>query len=214
MDIPFWVFKLVLSWAARRAVVGRYRDRKRPSAGRFTKREADHFLHATWEKYHAISTKIPAEKTPGARMNVRLAALTFAFFQALLSESVPRDYAMELVADTAWKVYEKWAVLPILLTRNQPGKPSIEGYLRLFLRFPFNPPGYECRIWSDGDAVHTDFSRCPVALFLESMDAAELCLQTWCTLDYPLAEKWEGRYSRIHTLAAGDAVCDMVWKPR
>lgn len=88
----------------------------------------------------------------------------------------------------------------------------MERFLRLFLRFPFNPPGYQSRIWLEGDAVHTDFYRCPVALFMQELEAEDLCLQTWCTLDFPLAEKWGGKYSRQLTLAAGDDRCDMVWR--
>jgi hypothetical protein len=43
---------------------------------------------------------------------------------------------------------------------------------------------------------------------MRANDAADLCIGTWCNLDFPLAEMWGGRLERRGTLAAGAPVCD------
>jgi ubiquinone biosynthesis protein len=50
-----------------------------------------------------------------------------------------------------------------------------------------------------------------VAAFFIGQDAAELCVRTWCALDYPLAQKWGGRLERSGTLAMGMKHCDFRW---
>ena len=52
----------------------------------------------------------------------------------------------------------------------------------------------------------------PVAEFFAQHDASELCVNTWCNLDFPLAEKWGGRLSRTGTIAMGKERCDFRWR--
>jgi hypothetical protein len=42
--------------------------------------------------------------------------------------------------------------------------------------------------------------------------ASDLCIETWCNLDFPLAEMWGGRLERTQTLAAGCEHCDFRFK--
>jgi hypothetical protein len=44
--------------------------------------------------------------------------------------------------------------------------------------------------------------RCPVAEYLGSRGAADLCAGSWCNLDYALAEMWGGTLERSGTLVA------------
>ena len=86
-------------------------------------------------------------------------------------------------------------------------------YIDLFRAFPFGEPGY---IWQDVDDAPTtvgfDCLRCPVAEFFARHEEAELCVQTWCNLDFPLAEQWGGRLERASTIAAGADRCDFRWR--
>ncbi len=56
-------------------------------------------------------------------MNIQLACLTLSAFEVLLTKGVKREYAIELVADIAWRAYRQWGVLGStyakLLTRNK-----------------------------------------------------------------------------------------------
>jgi len=45
-------------------------------------------------------------------MNVLVACMTYSCFRTLLSMGAKRSYAVELIGDIAWKLYEKWGRLP------------------------------------------------------------------------------------------------------
>lgn len=50
--------------------------------------------------------------------------------------------------------------------------------------------------------------RCPVAEYFGRHGASDVCVGTWCNLDYGLGELWGGRLERDGTLATGAAQCD------
>ena len=80
--------------------------------------------------------------------------------------------------------------------------------------FPFGAPSYKWRdvLTTDG-VIAFDCSKCPVAEFF-GYDASELCVQSWCRLDFPLADKWGGQLQRTGTIASGAAKCDFRWRPQ
>lgn len=200
-------------WAACRALVGRYRCRGQFERGRFTRRDVIRILDHTWLTYARLSSDLPREPTLGSRLNVMLGCLTVSLYDALRSAGVDREYAVELVSDVCWKIYEQWGRLALWLARlsGRGPKERIRLMLRTFLRFPFNRPGYQYEVQETEAGVSTHFTRCPVADYMNSLDLGFLCQGTWCTLDYPLAELWGGRYGRTKTLSAGDRLCDMLW---
>ncbi len=54
--------------------------------------------------------------------------------------------------------------------------------------------------------------RCPVADYLGSRGAADLCAGSWCNLDYALAEMWGGTLERSGTLVGGASCCDFRFR--
>ncbi|MEP6895030.1 MAG: L-2-amino-thiazoline-4-carboxylic acid hydrolase, partial [Chloroflexota bacterium] len=96
-----------------------------------------------------------------------------------------------------------------------------DGFQRLkvatdaFRSFPFGSPAY---LWQDVDAgegvVGFDCLRCPVAEYFESHNLSELCVQTFCKLDFPLAEQWGATLERTGTIASGAPHCDFRWRYR
>lgn len=88
--------------------------------------------------------------------------------------------------------------------------------LRMSLRYPFNRPGYDWKVLPEPGTFAVDFYRCPVYDYLKSQGEDEFMLNSWCTLDFALAQVMTkgGYYERPHTLAAGDNVCDMKWYGR
>ena len=50
----------------------------------------------------------------------------------------------------------------------------------MFLRYPFNRPGYRYTEVSEPRGRALDMLRCPVADYLTSQNAADLCVATWC----------------------------------
>ena len=150
-------------------------------------------------------------------MNVRLACFTMSFFDVLLAKGIERAYAIELIADAAWRVYRQWARIALALARQTPRSRFALGFARIendrrpvsiSLRFPFNPPGYLIEtIATDGD-VAFDVVRCPVASYFRERHAADLCTASWCNLDYALAELTHKTLVRTKTLVSGDDRCD------
>jgi hypothetical protein len=140
-----------------------------------------------------------------------------SFFDVLLAKGIERAYAIELIADAAWRVYRQWARVALALARLTPRSRMALGFARvendrrpgsISLRFPFNAPGYLIEpVATEGD-VAFDVVRCPVASYFRERHAADLCTASWCNLDYALAELTHETLVRTKTLASGDDRCD------
>jgi len=214
--LPRPLVNAVLSRALRSALVGRERGEVRAERGRFTDEDAGRLLARSLQIQSQLAPRLAVEPTFGARMNVWLASLSLAFHRALVEDGVPSARATELVADTAWLVYRTWGKVPWLLARTATRNPlrRLRVCTDLFRRFPFNPPGYLMEDVEADDAVIFAVRRCPVAEFFASQGASDLCVNTWCALDFPLAEMWGGSLQRSGTLAGGAAACDFRWSLR
>jgi L-2-amino-thiazoline-4-carboxylic acid hydrolase len=197
-------------WAARGAIAGRNRSRDDSAAGRFTREDVDQLLAAAWANFDRLSPQLPREPTLGSRQNVVLACVTLSVLQDLLAEGVERDYAIELIGDACWKVCAHWGQIPRLLSRVSTRDPAkrMRMSVDMFLRYPFNQPGYRYRDITEARGRALDMLRCPVADYLASNGAGDLCVGTWCNLDYPLARMWGGELKRHGTLAGGAERCD------
>jgi len=218
--------------AARQALAGRMWDRSRPARGRLLDHEVDAILTRAWQLVDEMLPEARLEQIPtrGNRQNVLFAVLTVAAFRALRDSGIEREYAMELVADLGWKLYERVVALPRgiarLLTRDPQRR--LEWVLRILLVYPFSGngrPGYEVETRAEADAFRTDWSFCPPFDFARRYaethgdpDALEVFRRSWCSYDWALTYAivddggaLRGHYERPHTLSAGDPVCDMRW---
>lgn len=108
----------------------------------------------------------------------------------------------------------QWGHLPRLISclGNRDPLQRMRTSVDLFLRFPFNPPGYlfEDRPEPQGRAL--DMYRCPVADYLASHGACELPVGSWCNLDFELARMWGGTLERSGSLAGGAPLCDLRFR--
>lgn len=209
IELATYVMAPVVKWAAYQSMVGRNRCAQRPQGGRFTRADVDRVLAAAWRSFEALAPDLPNERTVGNRMNMILACMTLAVWRALIADGIEHEYAIELIADGAWQVYEKWGFVPWLAARLWGSNPieRLRIPVNLFLRFPFNAPGYRLKHLPALDGIAFNMQRCPVADYLRAQGAAELCIGSWCNLDYALAEMWGGRLERTGTLAGGDRFC-------
>ena len=204
--------------AAYRALDGRYWDQDDPSKGRLTRADVARILDRTWRDFDRLVPEAGLERLPtaGSRQNVMLGVVSLALYRALLSEGLSPQYAAVLFTDAAWLLYRTWIRLPRLVARiaTRDEQRQIELMLRMFLRFPFGRPGYVWQARRGPDGFETDFTRCPVLDYMRAQGASEFMRNSWCTLDFALAQAMVpgGRYERPHTLSAGDLVCDMQWR--
>jgi len=177
--------------------------------------EVDALLDRTWASYADLAPAVPAQATIGARFMVHLSALTLAMYETLLSAGQSAEGATTLIYDVGWLVYTKMGEVPWAMA----GAFSQDGYEKLrfattaFRTFPFDSPSYG---WKDIDAepgvVAFDCLTCPVAAYFRAHTTSELCVNTWCKLDYPLARQWGSELTRTGTIASGATVCDFRWQ--
>src|SRR5450755_2036157 len=188
---------------ARKALIHRYSDH-----------EVDDILENTWARYADLAPSVPSQETLGARFMVHLSALTLAMYEALLSAGQSAEGATALIYNTGWLVYTKMGAVPWTMA----GAMSSESVKKLrvattaFRTFPFSAPSYR---FQDMDAspgtVAFNCLKCPVAEYFRSHNKSELCVNTWCKLDYPLARQWGAELQRTGTIASGARVCDFQW---
>lgn len=144
------------------------------------------------------------------------AALVLALHETLIRHGIAAEDAQQLIYDIAWSVYRQMGEPPLLLgaTFTRDPRKRLKLATDLFRNFPFGSPSYEWRDVPSGDgAVAFDCVKCPVAEFFAIHDASELCVQTFCRLDFPLAQTWGGKLERTGTLATGAERCDFRWYP-
>ena len=217
MSIIKFILKWLFKWAGKRSLVGRYVNRHEPQKGRFTADDLNRILEITLNNFEDLlpGAKVDRFETLGSRMNVILGIASLAMYKALLAEGIDHDYAIELFTDVAWKVYEKFVVVPRWIARLAGRDPQQQMNIMLhaFLKFPFNRPGYQWKVKSEDKGFQIDFFRCPIRDYFHEMGEEDFLLNSWCTLDFALAQVMVhgGHYERPHTLSAGDPVCDMTW---
>lgn len=213
-NVAKMVFRPVVKRAAYNALVGRNRDPQRPEKGRFTRVEVDQILEDVWQDYDQFAPLVPQEPKLGNRMNMLLACTTLACLRVMITSGIERKYAIELIGDLAWKVYQHWGGIPKFIARivTQDPVERMRLCVNMFLRFPFTPPGYRFERESMEDGISLDMLRCPVAEYFQAQDASDLCFATWCNLDFPLAEMWGGKLDRTQTLVTGGSFCDFRFK--
>jgi hypothetical protein len=207
-------------WArqiAHRVLVGRLRVRDSAERGRFTRDDIDALLATAWESYSKDAPRLPRQPTAGSTMNVRLACFTLSFFHALQAQGVGREYAIELVADASWGIYSSWGRLASNVDRLRPGKRAALGFAvkaiagsigAVSLSFPFNAPGYRVQSVPMENGTGFDVVHCPIASYFRDHDAVDLCVASWCNLDYALGEMTHQKLVRTLTLVQGKSHCD------
>ncbi|MDX1617497.1 MAG: hypothetical protein R3224_01840 [Balneolaceae bacterium] len=216
----------------KKTILGRPIEKGRPERGRFLRRDIHRISAAAWSHFETLFKEREADIYPGIgnRHNVLLAGLTIAVYRSLREVGIQKEYAIELVSDSGWKLYSGF--IPILrfvarLMRKDPQQ-QLNLMLKMLMAFPFSAPGrpgYEVEISEEENRFGTFWTFCPPLHFVREFVGAngddgelELFRNTWCTYDWAftslMMEKSsgaEGHYERPHTLSRGDEVCDMYW---
>ena len=196
------------------ALIERHADvvlKKVPLAG-----SVKEVMTQTWDRYYEIEPSVAIQPTLGAVFTTHAAALILAMHETLLRHGIAAANSHRLIYDIGWSVYRQMGEPPLLIgaafTRDP--RKRLKLATDLFRSFPFGSPSYQWRDVSSPDgAIAFDCIKCPVAEFFASHNASELCVQTFCRLDFPLAETWGGKLKRTGTIASGAERCDFRWYP-
>lgn len=182
----------------------------------FNKKEVREILKSYWKDYQQLKKDVPSMPTLGGSVMVNLAAMSTAFYNSLLKKNKTKEEVTNIFYSIAWKVYKIMGRNTWYLTRLSGNKTysRLKCATNLFRTFPFNSPSY---LWEDiqttKETVSFNCIRCPVAEYFKTKDLSEFCVQTWCALDFPLAQMWESQLDRNNTIAGGAEECDFRWKP-
>ncbi len=177
----------------------------------------DELLKQAWARYYELEPSIAIHPTVGAVFTTHLSAATLAMHEVLLRHGTSVAESHRLIYDIGWRIYVQMGEIPLLVASAVTRDPHKRLKLAtdLFRTFPFGAPSYGWReVMSTDGSIAFDCTKCPVAEFFAEHDASELCVQTFCRLDFPLAEKWGGRLQRTGTISSGAVVCDFRWKPK
>ena len=212
--MTFWdtllVHSLPLKGAVRGALAGRNRSRADAALGRFTRRDCNRLTTAALIHYSRLVAVVAPQPNLGSRLTVRLGGvLLAALLEAMLEEGLERDYAIELIGDSAWRIYRRWGQVANLLVGPFSRDPvrRIRMAVEMFLHFPFGEPGYQRQNIPDPAGRRFNITTCPTSAYLVPRGDADLMVKAGCNLDYALAELWGGRLERGGTIAEGCGRC-------
>jgi ubiquinone biosynthesis protein len=173
-------------------------------------------MEETWDRYYRIEPSVEIQPTLGAVFTTHAAALMLAMHETLVRHGIAVEESHRLIYDIAWSVYRQMGEPPLLIgaTFTRDPRKRLKLATDMFRNFPFGSPSYQWRdVPSSDGAVAFDCLKCPVAEFFASHNASELCVQTFCRLDFPLAQTWGGQLERTGTIASGAKRCDFRWYP-
>jgi ubiquinone biosynthesis protein len=167
-------------------------------------------------RYRELEPSVKIQPTLGAVFTTHAAALILAMHETLVRHGCSASQSHQLIHDIAWRVYQQMAEPPLLIASAFTQDPSkrLKIATDVFRSFPFGAPSYEWRsVQSTDGAIAFDCLKCPVAEFFADRGASELCIRTFCELDFPLARAWGGQLRRSGTIASGAGHCDFRWHP-
>jgi len=170
-----------------------------------------------WRRYRERSSALPHEETLGGRVMVRLAAITIALYESFRGNGVSESTARRIVARVNWVIFKPITTIPWFLTRFMSSDRLVRTrrVMQMFMRFPYASPGYKMGFVNRGDGgTAFDVHRCAPADYFRQHDLAVLCTESFCDLDYPLAEIWQVRLVRPKTIAKGFDHCNFCFHRR
>ncbi len=180
----------------------------------FNKNTTGKLLEETWQEYSMLEIDLPKQQTLGATFTIHLACASLALYNTLIKSEKNKEEAISLIYKIGWKIYTCMGKIPMLIAGIFSDAPikKMELSTQIFRMFPFTSPDYGWEdISSDKNIIAFNCTRCQVAEYFKKFDLGDVCYQTWCKLDFPLAEQWGGQLERTGSIAGGAKKCDFRW---
>lgn len=208
------LFKLFMSSYLRR-LTKRIWLIDQPELG-FSNNDLNLILESSWKKYFKFISKLDKQANLGNWLVMNFAYLTLAAYQVLIERGMIEQKAIQLIYQLTWHITSTWALRAKRVSKSIISAPMRElGYfVDLVMKTFFSPPAYQFDIGETGKGFYLDVKRCPVAEMMAANNASELCIQTWCGVDFGLVEIIGGSLQREGTLAMGREKCDFVFLPQ
>ncbi len=179
---------------------------------KFNGKSIENFTENIWIEFYDRTEKQKTKETFGATVMVKLSLLTLIIYEKLLTENIEKQDAIKLTSKINWIIYEKLTDRFWFFTKLFSKKPikRVKKAMEFFINyFPYKSPGYEMELLkTNSKEVAFNVTKCPAAEFFKEHNLNELCIESWCNLDYPLAKKWNVKLERDKTIAKGNEYCN------
>jgi len=205
------LFKFLLSSYLRRLTAGIWLA-DQPELG-FSRSDLDLILERTWQEYFRLIAEMSKQANLGNWMVMNFAYLTLATYQVLKDWGLGEQEAINLIYKLTWDVTATWTKRAKGVSKSIFREPMREliYFVDLVMKTFFSPPAYQFDTGKTSEGFFLDVKRCPVAELMAANNASELCVQTWCGVDFELVEIIGGSLKREGTLAMGRRKCDFVF---
>lgn len=207
------VFKWLFSGYINKKVMNLWVGQPRAIQGsvdRLTSDEIQEILTRTWKIYFLKAQSLPKQPRVRLWLVMNFAALTLSAQHAMVGLGIEKDYAIDLIYDLVWdvtagstKTANRFTNLAVKNTMRR-----LEVLVDLVMKVVFCPPAYQIQKGKLDDGFFMDVQTCPVADYMISNQASDLCINTWCKVDFGLVEIIGGRLERSGTLSMGREKCD------
>jgi predicted unusual protein kinase regulating ubiquinone biosynthesis (AarF/ABC1/UbiB family) len=176
---------------------------------------ATELLEESWEEYSRLEGNLPKQQSLGATFTLHLACATIAIYNTMIKSGKSKEEATELIYQIGWKIYTRLGEIPTLIAGIFSDNPTkkMEFATQVFRMFPFSSPDYGWEdIKAEKNTIAFNCTRCHIAEYFKGFELSDVCYNTWCKLDFPLAEQWGGKLERTGSIAGGAELCDFRWK--
>ena len=176
---------------------------------------ATQLLEESWQEYSKLEVELPKQQTLGATFTIHLASATLALYNTLIKSGKSKEDSTKLIYQIGWKIYTRMGEVPMLIAGIFSDNPikKMELATQIFRMFPFSSPDYGWEnVDSDKNTIAFNCTRCHVAEYFKKFELGDVCYNTWCKLDFPLAEQWGGHLERNSSIADGAEKCNFRWK--
>lgn len=207
------LLKLIIYWFKFQANKAAFRVLKDD----FSKKEIREILNRYSKGYLVLKNDLEYQPTLGGRVMVHLAAMSTAFYNEFSSRGKNHAETTNSFYEIAWIVYQKLGKFSWRMAGfgSKRGAERLKKATVLFRAFPFNAPSYKWQDVKDIEGVVAfDCLKRPVAEYFKSKGLSKFCSETWCALDFQLAEQWNSELIRTNSIAGGAQKCDFRWIPK
>ena len=189
-----------------------YKSLKTVLINRISVREIKELNKSIFEKYKSGVRGLEKQQTIGASIMLRFAFLTHLCYEHLLNKGFDKKESIKLTAEINWLPYKAMSLFFWKLFSLFSKEPlsRLRKMMSFHIKwFPYNSPGYEMEILPSNEREFSfNVYKCPTATYFRRYNLEDLCKESWCNLDYPLASIFGLKLYRTKTLAEGYQLCN------
>jgi ubiquinone biosynthesis protein len=181
-----------------------------PEIGLVSEKEIQTWLHGAWGFYFPLTNELPRFGNIGNWLVMNFAALSIATFQSLTNHGIDEIIATKMIGSITWRITSKWSSraqrFTKLLFRDQ--LDQLKFFVNGVMKTLFRSPGYQFDFVDHENGFLLNVRRCPVADLMKAKGVSDLCVQTWCGVDFGLVDIFGSELVREGTIASGKIFCD------